>query len=384
MAADIKQEIEQLVKLCYQCGTCSGVCPKSRVKPGFLPRRMAFNLITGHEERTIDTGEPWDCLTCGHCQAVCPMEINFVDMIKEARQIAPPGVNCRIAHENTLGPSFYNIIKSPKLKPKRKELLADDVQIDENSKTLYFMGCINYQDIVFRDDVGFEGMNIADNTIRLMNKVGVKPAIAENERCCGHDQLWRGEIDTFMEMAKQNAEYLKDYDTVVVSCPECLRTLSKDYKERLGLDLNVIHISEYLKGHKEELEKSAGENKKTVTFHDSCRLGRHMGIYDAPRELLEAMGYDIKEMESAKEDALCCGVPQFVNCDDENKKIRKRRMDEALDTGAEIMVIPCSKCQIHFKCLQNDAGEGDRYKGIKVVDFSTILMDNLQGVKKDE
>jgi len=377
MAADT---ISEFAHMCTQCAICSGACPKAKAKPGFLPRRIVYNVLNGNAARVVESGDAWDCLTCKKCVVKCPMGVDFTSIIMELRkEMLAQGKSAVIAHSNTFGPALINIMKSSGLEPVHKMYLSEDVKTSDDSKTLYFMGCTTFLDIVFKDDVGFEGMEVANNTIRLLNAVGVEPAILDSEKCCGHDQLFRGEEAVFDELAKQNAEKLKGYDTIVTSCPECYRSLGVDYKERLGVDLNVKHISEFLMEHKDKLS-SESEAKQAITFHDSCRLGRYMGVYDEPRELLEAAGYEIKEMTSSRDDAICCGVPQFVNCDDENKSIRRRKMDDAVSTGAELMVTPCMKCQIHLKCLQRDgseAQEGREYP-IEIVDFSTALAKNLK------
>lgn len=364
---------------CYQCSICSGTCPKARVMKGFLPRRMVYNLVTGNAERVITSGDAWNCLTCRECQVKCPMNIDFVNMVRGLREeMLKRGIPCVIAHDNTFGTSLINILKRRDIKPRRRAFLAGDVKVSDASDVLYFMGCVTYLDVVFKDDVGFEGMEIANNTIRLLNAAGVEPAVLEGEKCCGHDQLWRGQRELFMELGEQNLEYLTGYKTIVTSCPECYLTLAVDYREILGAELNVKHLSEYLLEHGEKL---AGKGRGVVTYHDSCRLGRYMGVYDAPRELLRAVGYEVREMRHSREEALCCGVPQFVSCDDENKEIRRRRLLEALETGAEAVVTPCAKCQIHLKCLQRDKGEksSGREYNIKIMDLSTALMEALHG-----
>ncbi len=364
---------EDFVRNCYQCGMCSGICPKARVKKGFNPRRIVYSLVTGNKERLDDSGDAWDCLTCGQCQDVCPMGVDFLDMFRAERKDSAC-TTCPIAHDNTVGTAFYDILRDPSVRPNRRKFLAEDVETDDSSDTLYFMGCLPYFDIVFSEDVGFEGMAIADNAIRLLNAVGIVPAVLEEEKCCGHDQLWRGQDEYFEDFGEQNAEYLKRYKLIVTTCPECLRTLAVDYRERLGMDLNVKHISEVLAEHMDKLPE--GELRDMVaTFHDSCRLGRHMGVYDAPRELLERAGYTLEEMAKTREESLCCGVSAWVNCDDENTEIRRRKMADARETGAQRMVTPCLKCQIHLKCLQRyDQRKED---DIDILDLTTALAEGL-------
>lgn len=371
---NILGNLADLVSRCYQCAICSGVCPKARVKPGFLPRRIVFRALTN--PKALDDGAVWDCLTCGLCLQKCPMKVDIPALVRAARAgLVEMGGGCTVAHDSLK--TLYGIMAGKGVKPRRRGLLAQDVKTNENSDTLYFMGCVPYLDILFKEDVNFEGMGIADNTIRLLNAVGIEPAVLDGEKCCGHDQLWRGQVDQFMELGKQNMEILKRYKRIVTSCPECYRTLALDYKEMLGTKLEVVHISELLA--KEVGKLKTNGTHRVATFHDSCRLGRHMGVYDAPREVLRALGYELREMTNTREESLCCGVPQFVRCDDENKEIRRRRLKDAVGTGAEVLITPCAKCQIHLKCLQNDKGEElmENKYNIRIVDFATALMEHL-------
>ncbi len=97
------------------------------------------------------------------------MNVDFLDMVRESRR-AGTAASCKVAHENTLGMDFYNIMQNESIRPRRKKFLAKDVKTDDESDVLYFMGCVTYLDIIFKDDVGFEGMDIADNTIRLLDE----------------------------------------------------------------------------------------------------------------------------------------------------------------------------------------------------------------------
>ena len=109
-----------------------------------------------------------------------------------------------------------------------------------------------------------------------------------------------------------------------------------------------------------------------VTYHDPCRLGRHMGIYDAPRAALTSNGVALKEMEHSREKALCCGVSSFMNCNEQTKALRIARMDEAAATGAKTLITTCPKCLAHFNCLKNEKDAVKKYD-LDVVDLSVFL-----------
>ncbi len=374
----VPSELAELVQVCFQCGVCSGVCPVARILPGFLPRRMILDILSGESNKVVTSGHAWDCLTCGACQERCPMHIGLLNFISGIRaECLAQDINYCRTHDNVLG-SLYRMQANPQLRPSRLHLLDSDVQIDQDSSVLYFIGCLPYFHVAFSDDVGFEGMAIANNTIRLLNHIGIKPAVSNDERCCGHDFLWRGELDMFEKLAKQNIELLEKYDLIITSCPECLRTLSMDYPERLGISPNVKHFSQVLVEQGEKFEQDLGPH--TVTLHDSCRLGRHMKIFEPPRELLHLSGNQLVEMASHHQEAECCGVSAWINCNERNKMIRRSRMNEAIETGASELVTTCPKCQIHLSCLKKDVSEPEY--PITIKDLASVLARTI--LKKED
>jgi len=146
---------------------------------------------------------------------------------------------------------------------------------------------------------------------------------------------------------------------IIFSCPEGYRTFKLDYPSYgFELDCELQHISELLS---EKIAKGVLEFKevrKKVTYQDPCRLGRHMGVYDAPRKVIEAIpGIDLIEMERNKEYAVCCGTSAYVNCDSCSHELRVGRVLDAKATGAEAIITSCPKCRTHFKCAMNHRGE---------------------------
>jgi Fe-S oxidoreductase len=179
--------------------------------------------------------------------------------------------------------------------------------------------------------------------------------------------LWQGKKDVFDRLKNSNIKYIKDsgIDTLITSCAECYRTFSKDY----DLGIKVVHISELL-------DKLGLKINAEVTYHDPCRLGRHMGVYDAPRKALISNGVKIIEMEHSKENALCCGVSSFMNCNEQTKALRIARMEEARATGAKTLITTCSKCLAHFNCLKNEKEPEKKYD-FDVVDLSVYLAGHI-------
>ena len=114
-----------------------------------------------------------------------------------------------------------------------------------------------------------------------------------------------------------------------------------------------------------------------MTFHDPCRLGRHLGVYDAPRKVLERLGYQVVEMRHTRRNATCCGTNGWTHCGAANKAIQVQRLREAKATGADVMVTACLKCQIHFRCALMDEQLKDEI-GLEMVDLATLAAAQLR------
>jgi len=304
----------------------------------------------------LDTKDVWTCLTCGLCPIECPQQVDFLSFIKEEREGKQP---LEVAH---LGVFTELADLSSKLDGTTKPESGD-------SKYGYFPGCVDSLGL-FLHDVKTDFGEITTSSLKLLDKIGIKPKVMAM-KCCGHDVLWQGKKDVFDRLRDYNIKYLKDsgIDTLVTSCAECYRTFSKDY----DLGIKVVHISELM-------DKLGLKINADVTYHDPCRLGRHMGVYDAPRKALTSNGAKITEMEHSKENALCCGVSSFMNCNEQTKALRIARMDEAEATGAKTMITTCSKCLAHFNCLKNEKDAAKKY-GLDVVDLSVFLARQMEAGK---
>ncbi len=322
------------------------------------PRSSIYNFnVYG-----LDTNDIWTCLTCGLCPQGCPQQVDFLSFVKQEREgkpyeeIAHKGIFSEMA--DLMSRLNGNSVVSPELK-------------SEDSKYAYFPGCVGFMDL-FLHDVGVNFEEIATSSLKLLNHKGIKPAMLPL-KCCGHDVLWQGKKDVFDRLAQYNTKVINEsgIDTLILSCAECYSTFSKDY----NLKPKVVHISEFL--------KEMGLNlNSTATYHDPCRLGRHSGIYDAPRETLKTNGVELIEMAHNKEDALCCGVSSFMNCDERSKAMRVLRLDEAQATGTKTLITTCTKCLAHLNCLKNEKEAPKKYD-IDIVDLTVYLARQFdESVKK--
>ncbi|MCK5415067.1 MAG: (Fe-S)-binding protein, partial [Thermoplasmata archaeon] len=193
--------------------------------------------------------------------------------------------------------------------------------------------------------------------------------------CCGHDALWQGDTETFDLLREMNSIIIRasGVSTIVTECAECYRTLCRDYDLP---DVTVQHVSQFLRARKlPTLEDvSDGEELLRVAYHDPCRLGRHMEVYDEPRELVRAVpGVQLVELPENREEAQCCGVAAMMNCDQASRLLRVRRLDQVVEAGAQVLVTTCPKCIAHLACVKDEGGHGD----LRIMDLTQFLAARL-------
>jgi Fe-S oxidoreductase len=181
--------------------------------------------------------------------------------------------------------------------------------------------------------------------------------VSNNERCCGHDALWNGNVETFKRLAQLNLEAIRASGAkqVVFSCPEGYYTFKNYYPKYFGdLDFEPVHILDFLADKIQEGAVQFQAFNGSVTYHDPCRLGRLAGIFDAPRNLMGAVpGLELKEMARSRENGVCCGTSGWMNCSSCSKEIQLQRLNEASETGVNTLITACPKCQIHFRCAKS-------------------------------
>jgi len=344
----------------------------------FSPRIIAQDFILdGNVNEKI-----WKCLTCDLCSSRCPMGIIFSEFVLNQRikSFQERKSNAEEAHYGYFS-MINRIMANDKITPNRTESIPKEVKISKTGEILYFMGCIPFfNNEPHMTEVGVDYSINNLSTLKILNHLGIVPVVLNDEKCCGHDSLWIGDMPTFKNLGKYNIEAIEKTGAklVIFNCAEGYRTFKVDYPKYIReYDFEVISLAEYVlkKIESEEFYFSA-EYPRKITYHDPCRMGRHLGIYDAPRKVLESIpGVELIEMENIKENAQCCGVNSWINCNVETKALRELRLTEAEKTGADILVTTCPKCQMHFNCLKYDFNNEPESKqlNIQIEDFATFL-----------
>lgn len=350
--------------LCLECGKCTSVCPVSQFNHGYSPRVLVNRALRYSSDEVLTDKNIWACLTCAMCDLRCPVDIAYIDLTQAIRLEAQKLGEEAICSHGGAAQSMMRIMTATNLQQKRMDWIDNNLKVAETGEILYFVGCLPQFDILF-SDIGVHTIRDAKSAVKIFNYMGITPVIMPQERCCGHDLLWSGDLENFKKLAEYNINEIKKSGAkkVVFSCPEGYRTFKIDYPKYFDVDFEVQHITELLSDAIDQGKLKFKETDKIITFQDPCRLGRHLNIYDAPRKVLEAIPkVKLVEMERNKKRAVCCGVSAWMNCSFYSKRIQMQRLKEAKQTGAELFVLSCPKCEIHFNCTMREEEARDDIK----------------------
>jgi Fe-S oxidoreductase len=336
---------------CVECGKCTSVCPAAIFNPDFAPRLIVVKALEGLEGLASEK-DIWSCMTCEMCSDMCPYKVDYASFIQGLRSEAVHLGTMPVCSQGGLVQTLGRIMSSKGLKQNRLNWLEDDMKVSSQGDVFYFTGCLAHLQDIF-DDRKANCLDIAKSTVRILNKAGIEPVISNDEVCCGHDLYWIGDEASFEKLMNKNIEAIKKSGAkrVVFSCPECYRTFDVDYQNRESdFEFEMLHISDFMMDLIEDGKLTLKKLDENVTYHDPCRLGRHMGIYDSPRKLLEAAGVKLVDMERSETKSVCCGVSAFVSCEAKTRKMQLDRLKEAKETETDKLLTYCPKCQIHLKC----------------------------------
>jgi len=341
----------------------------------------AMPLLTGGR---IAEDTLWACTTCGACQEVCPVFIEHPLKIIQMRQ------NLVLEQEKTpaeLQRAFRNIERQQNPWGVGNDTRMDwaeglDVPtIEDNPDPEYILwvGCAG----------AFDARIIKQTKamIKVLSTAGVDYAVLGHQEVCTGDPARRaGNEMLFQAMAEQNVETLNSVNAkkVVTSCPHCLHTLRHDYPQ-FGGNFEVVHhtqlIDHLFKEGKLKAEKSPLE---TVTYHDSCYLGRWNKEFDAPRDVLAAVGAPggIREMARNKKHGFCCGAGggrMFME-EHDGQRVNENRTDEIIATGVSAVAVACPFCNV---MLTDGMKSRNMEEKIQVLDIAEIVAAAIPDVPRD-
>lgn len=366
---------------CVECGRCTYACPASQIGGDFSPRRiMEQMLLSGKVPSNKDI---WLCMTCMQCTQICQFGVQFHEVVREIRpelrKLLPPEGNHGGAPEY-----LERLSAMPGISPRKQRWMTPDLKLDENSSTLLFVGCTPYFDVIFRY-LRTDLLEIPRSSVRLLNAAGISPRLLMEERCCGHDSHWLGDQGLFERLARMNVEAVErlGIQQLVAFCPECMVTWKQLYPKVMGkLSFEVRSVTEVVAEAIEDGRMELSRTEETYAFQDPCRLGRHAGIYDAPRTMLASTG-NLVEMPRSRETAACCGNSSFVNCGPQTRLWQLERTGEAEETGASTLVTACPKCLIHMTCAMNESVQLVERRKLPLMDIHVQTASRIMSPKEN-
>ncbi len=379
IVTEIKEAGGDAFTYCYQCGKCDVVCPWNRVTQ-FSIRKIMVQAALGLPEIELD--EIWRCTTCGRCPSLCPRGVDQIDVSVAIRRIAAAYdvFPASVAAYSTAAGSLAADGNPLSAERGARAAWSDGLGIKpfaEGMEVLFYVGCYYSYDPRMK--------NVAVATAELLNAAGVEFGIlGSRESCCGESIRKTGHEDLFKELARENIKAFIDAGVkrILVSAPHCYHTFKNEYPEFM-VSFDVVHISEFLAELVEarRLELPGGTNggpPTRVTYHDPCYLGRHNGIYDPPRELLELLpGLELVEMADARADSLCCGGGGGRIWAETSKEERfsDLRVGQAVEAGARVLATSCPYCISNFEETTLSLGED----APRIMDVTEVILEAMKG-----
>ena len=387
---------KQLVELdaCTRCGECVKWCPTysedghESLQPAEKIRRMKSFIASqyGLRARLFGPKFPadkaleeysrgvYDCTLCGRCNVVCPIKIDtrllwvamrehlvelghYPELFDTLRDTVTTKYNISGDHNED------RLIWSGNL-----ERIPEGVKGKEKAEVVFFVGCVpSFYPQVY---------GIPQSMVRIMERAEVDFAtLGGEEWCCGFPLIIAGMGKSVEELVSHNVEAVRKMGAkrLMTACPACFHTWKVDYPRIMGepLGFEVQHSTELLADLISEGKVRLGQFPHLVTYHDPCDLGRSSGIYEPPRRVIEAIpGVTLIEMAQNRENALCCGGGGDLEMVDSDlvSAVAARKIQMALDTGAEIIVTACPQCERTMS-----AGVRAQKKRVRVLDVTEMV-----------
>jgi Fe-S oxidoreductase len=378
---------------CTECGRCREICPTHLTGKALTPKgftvdlrntlyAQANDLIDADSGRGdgaaearlaerkpliggwIDEQAVWDCTTCRYCEHACPVGITYIDKITDMRRHLvleksefPKEAQTAFNGMERQG-NPWNLAASERGAWAKglpfPVLTMAEAAANGGVEVLFWVGCAgSYEE---------RGKKVSQALARLLHEAGVTYAILGSEETCTGDAARRlGNEYLFQTLAQQNVETMNGYGVkkIVTNCPHCFNTLAREYPD-FGGKYEVVHGTELVAALVAEGRLKLTERvEQSISFHDPCYLGRHNGVYEAPRDVLNAIpGLTVKELPRSRDAGMCCGAGGGRMWLDEKTgtRINQARYAEIQENGTDAVGVSCPFCMVMLGNAQTELG----------------------------
>lgn len=376
---------------CTRCGRCQDQCPAYLSGKPLSPKKVILDLqanlydkgkvlLAGQQieegESIVGTAvtadEIWACTTCRACMEACPVFIEHVDKIVELRRDRALMEGDFPAELNQTFKGMENNFNPWGIGFSTRADWAEDVKIKrldkgETAEILWFVGCAgSFDDRAKKVSLAFAKVLAAAGL-----DVGI---LGTEEKCCGETARRLGNEYLAQTLMEMNIEFFNELGIkkIVTFCPHCYNTFKNEYPQFNG-NFEVQHstelLAELIGSGKIKLDKTNG---KKITFHDSCYLGRYANMYNEPRNVLESLSANpLIEMDRNKERSFCCGAGGGRMWLEETigERVNNMRTDQALETGADMVVSSCPYCLTMFTDGLKDRDAADKVWAADIIEL---------------
>ena len=356
-----KQFRDQILQ-CSRCGFCQAVCPVfgATLRPSINARGKML-LLKEVMDGCIDLGDElidtlFQCTHCAGCVEACPSGVKVPEIIQQVRKDMVRIGSCHPAFKG-----LHDVLR------KHTNIYGDPERKDFSRKrnrradTVYFVGCVG----AYREE------EATRSVLKLLDRLRVDFTLIDEVCCSG--VLEEVGYGINRDLAQKNIDLIQatQAKTVITGCPFCFRTFTAkpDYEDLRNRGIEIVHLSHFLQGF-----DFGVTTEERVTYHDPCDLGRHMGSFEAPRNIIRKIAPHFVEMAHYRKDALCCGAGGGVRgaYPKNSIAIARRRLKEAEEAGAEVVLTDCNSC------VHNLSNARSRRQSIKIYSTASFINELLE------
>jgi Fe-S oxidoreductase/nitrate reductase gamma subunit len=379
---------------CTECGRCTAACPANYTGKKLSPRKIIMDVRQRLSDRIfhpenkssqekflihnyILDEEIWACTTCNACVTECPVNIEHIDTIVDLRRGLvlseanfPSELNVVFRNlETNFTPWAFSYTERANWADGLNVKIASE---DNSPELLFWVGCAGSFDERYK--------KVSRSIVKILKTAGIDFKILGNEEKCNGDSARRlGNEYLAQILMKENIQTLEKYGVkkILTACPHCYHSLKNEYPQ-FGGNYEVIHHTELI----EQLVSDGKINlketeRKSLTYHDSCYLGRYNEIYNSPRTTLKSInGIELKEMKRSFDKGFCCGAGggrMFLE-EKEGKRVNIERTEEALALSIDTIATACPFC---MTMLTDGVKAKDVIEKVQVKDIAEIVADSI-------